>query len=99
MKRYTANELKAIRRLSEAITDDDVEITDKSIVEEPLEENQEDSEEGLAFSADDFLSALQGSAPEEPIEKRIENSYIQRSQIGYGLFKLHGKTTPKRIFW
>ena len=93
MKRSTASKPKA-KNKKETSTEK-VEEAVKN--EEPKE--LEESEEELAFSADDFLSALQGQAPEEPIEKRIENSYIQRSQIGYGLFKLHGKTTPKRIFW
>jgi hypothetical protein len=92
MKRYTANELDAIRKLSDAISDEESDQQD-------VECDTENPEEGLAFNADDFLSALQCHEPEEPIEKRIENSYIQRAQIGYGLFKIHGKTTATRIFW
>jgi hypothetical protein len=96
MKRYTANELKAIRKLSDAISDEE---SDQQLNQQDTECDLEDQEEGLAFNAEDFLSALQGHEPEEPIEKRIENSYIQRAQIGYGLFKIHGKTTATRIFW
>jgi hypothetical protein len=95
MKRYTANELEAIRKLSEAIADDDQE---QSISDSDTED-QDQLEEGLGFSADDFLSALQGGEPEESIEKRLEASYIQRAQTGQGLFKIHGKTIPTRIFW
>ena len=90
MKRSTASESKAKNK---------VETPTEKVEEAVKNEETQESEEELAFSADDFLSALQGSAPEEPIEKRIETSYIQRSQTGRGLFKLHGKTTSKRIFW
>jgi len=94
MKRSTASKPKA-KNKKEIPT----EKVEEAVKNEAPKESEEESEEGLAFNADEFLLALQGQEPEEPIEKRIETSYIQRSQTGRGLFKLHGKTTSKRIFW
>jgi hypothetical protein len=84
MKQYTATELEAIRKLSTLEED-----------EEEIEITQDDpeGEEGLMD-----LSALFGQE-EEPIEKRVEASYLSRLQTGRGLYKLHGQSEPTRIYW
>lgn len=87
MRRYTATELDAIRKLS-ILEDQDNE--EEDVVVEPTQEGEEE-----LFD----LSELFGQQEEVPLERQVESSYLQRMQTGRGLYKLHGQSEPTRIFW
>lgn len=84
MKRYTASELEQIRKLS--------------VLEESEEQEEIIEEEELGFDPAELFASLRGEE-EESVESRLESSYISRLLTGRGLFKLHGKTQPDKIFW
>lgn len=91
MKRYTANELEQIRRLS--ILEESEELEEPEVDSISTEEDEE-----IGFDPAELFASLRGEE-DDAIEPRMEDSYIRRMLTGRGLLKLHGRTQPNKIFW
>lgn len=90
-REYTKKELKQLRLLAEAEGEG-----------EPVEIEASFSEEEIAQM---ILSSMgvgeEDGIEEEPqdLQSMLEQSYIARNLTGRGLMKIHGFTTPERIYW
>lgn len=91
-KEYTKKEVEQLRLLAEA---EEQECTEPSFSEEEIAQ--------MILASMGVDSSEQRTEDDEEeiddLQSILEQSYISRNLTGRGLVKIHGLSTPKRIYW
>jgi hypothetical protein len=90
-KEYTKKDIEALEKLA-ASENEDIEVgEDAPFTQEEIEQMLLESMGGMGFEG--------GMEEMEDPNASLEASFIARNLTGRGSMKIHGLSTPKRIYW